>query len=155
MTKQSTLTRTKWGSAKIGGRRIPALAIAIPAGLVIALGIAVVVQLAGGMNSDPLIGIPVVALALSPATMGAVYVFVVDRESIRGAVARPEESIESGWFEKAAAGSFTDILFVAGIGAAVAAFTRWEAEVSLVLGGLLIVAFASFGIRYLLMKGRA
>ncbi|HHW83318.1 MAG TPA: hypothetical protein GX743_05815 [Actinomycetales bacterium] len=153
--QKSSPTRTRWGTTRIGGRSIHALAVAIPLGLLVSLGIAFAVQYWADIHENPLVEIGVVTMAVAPAALGLAYVLVVDRETILGASARPERSVESTWFQQAAAGSYTDLLFVTGIGAAVAAFTRWEAEVSIVLVGVILFAWVSFIIRYLVIKARS
>nr|NLD39822.1 hypothetical protein [Actinomycetales bacterium] len=154
MNSQQDSTRSTWGRARIGGARVPALAIAVPVGLVLAIGIAFGVHYGGGTGEDPVLTIAIIALAVALPAIALIYAIVVDRETIKGAVARPEDSVEARWYEQAAFGAFTDLLLLSGIGAVVASFLRWEAEVNLVLGGLLLVAFVSFGIRYLVIRGR-
>ena len=47
-------TRSRWGRVRFGARRLPALAVAAPIGLLLALGIAGIAVAAGG--AGPVIG---------------------------------------------------------------------------------------------------
>ncbi len=149
-------TRTRWGQAKFGGGRIPAVLFAIPGGLLLGAAggwLAVGTGLAG---SSPLLGFAVFTACLAMPAMALMYVLVVDRSTVEGAVDRPEESVEGKWYDKAASGSFTDLVLVLGVLAAVAAFVPADlaADLKLVLPAILAVCFASFGIRYLVLRLR-
>jgi len=146
-------TRTRWGQAKFGDGRIPAVLIAIPGGLLLGAAggwLAVGTGLAG---SHPLLGFAVFTACLAMPAMALMYVLVVDRNSVEGAVDRPEESVEGKWYDKAASGSFTDLVLVLGV---LAAFVPADlaADLKLVLPAILAACFASFGIRYLLLRHR-
>lgn len=43
------------------------------------------------------------------------WALVVDRGALTGAVARPEEFVESSWYDKAALGAFHDLLIMIGL----------------------------------------
>jgi len=149
-------TRTRWGQAKFGSGRIPAVLIAMPGGLLLGAAggwLAVGTGLAG---SSPLLGFAVFTACLAMPAMALMYVLVVDRSTVEGAVDRPEESVEGKWYDKAASGSFTDLVLGLGVLAAVAAFVPADlaADLKLVLPAILAVCFASFGIRYLLLRLR-
>lgn len=153
MPTTDTTQKSTWGRTSPGGT--PALAIAIPVGILLALGVALVAHFSGALDADAAVTIPVFTLACAGPLIGLAYALVVDRDTLKGSVARPEDSVEARWFEQAAAGSFTDLLFLGGVGAVVASFTSWQAEVNLVLGGALLVAFVSFAVRYALIRARA
>lgn len=80
---------------------------------------------------------------------------LVDRSTLTGAMDRPEDSIESVWYEKAASGVFGDILIVGGLGSAGFAFMQLEASVSLVLLAVTLLAALDFAARYLWLKKSA
>lgn len=148
------MTQTKWGRTTFGGGRFPAMAIAIPCGVAIGalLGL-LAASLELGGTSALLVGAVFAVCLTFPATM-LVYIFVVDRSTLEGATERPEESVESGWYEKAAAGALTDIILVAGVTGTVLAFlpTKFALEPGLMLTGVICVAFLSVGVRYLLQR---
>lgn len=89
----------------------------------------------------------------SPLTM-ACWGVLVDRESMRGAVSDPEQSVESSWYDKSAQGVFHDALIVCGLGAGIFAFWPIETELSWVLMGVLVLLMCDFGVRYLINKVR-
>lgn len=146
--------RTKWGRSKLGGGRVPAMGVAIPAGLALGAVLGLVAVWLGVAGPDPVIGGTVYAVLLALPTTSLVYVLVVDRTTMVGATERPEESVESGWYDRAAAGAFSDIVIVAGLGATALAFIPADLSVDpmLLLVGVIIVSFASFALRYLLLQ---
>ena len=85
---------------------------------------------------------------------GLVWALVVDRDSLHGAVDRPEESVESRWYDAAASKAFTDVILVVGLATAVIAFAGLEPPVLVVLPAVIVVAAGAFGIRYLLARTR-
>ena len=146
--------RTPWGTTKRGG--FPALGVAIPAGLALAAALGVVAAAMGATESNPMLGGVVFALGLALPLVALVYAVVVDRGTIKGAADRPEESVESGWYDRAAAGAFTDLVLLAGAGATILAFipANFPVDLKLVLPAVVLACFASFGIRYLLLRHR-
>ncbi len=149
-------TRTAWGRMKFGSGRVSAMAIAIPSGVTLGAVVGLLSVLIGLTGPHPVLGGVVFALCLTvPATL-LVYILVVDRNTLDGAAERPDDSIESRWYERAAAGAFTDIILVIGVGATVLAFisTDFFVDLKLVLPAVIGVCFASFGIRYLLLRRR-
>ena len=149
-----------WGrSARLGGGTGRLVAVSLLLGLLLAaLTGAVAYGLAGASApADPrqpwMLALVVGSGAL-PVMAGLVWVLLVDRETIAGAVRDPEESIESRWYDAAARGVFHDLLVVAGLGTFVVSLTRWSAELSLVGLGLLLFLAADFAVRYLLQKRR-
>ena len=145
--------RTRWGRLR-GGSRTPAMAIAIPAGLVLAAVVGVIAAAMWDASTPPLvvgIGFTIVTL---PALVGLVWVFLVDRDTLRGAIDRPEESVEGAWYDKAAQGAFSDTLLITGLGTAFFAITSIRIDMLIALIGVLVVARGSCGIRYLIARRR-
>ncbi|OAH50433.1 hypothetical protein [Microbacterium oleivorans] len=147
------LDRARWGRLR-GGSRTPAMAIAIPAGLVLAVAVGVI---AGAMWDTPtppfVVGIGFTVVTL-PALVGLAWAFLVDRDTIRGAIDRPEESIEGAWYDKAAQGAFSDTLLITGLGTTFFAITSIRIDMLIALIGVLVVAMGSCGIRYLIARRR-
>ncbi len=152
MTDQSV--RTKWGRTKFGAGNVPALAIAIPCGMILGAAGGWVSVLAGLNSSHPVIGFLAFALCLTLPGIALVFVVVVDRDTLEGSTEKPDESIESGWYDKASSGSFTDLLLVLGVASTVLAFLPidFAVDVKIVLPAVLVLCFLSFGARYLLLK---
>jgi len=145
--------RTRWGRLR-GGSRIPAMTIAMPVGLVLAAVVGVIAAVMWDAPTPPVvvgIGFTVVTL---PALVALAWVFLVDRSTLRGALDRPEESVEGAWYNRAAQGAFSDILLIVGLGTAFLAITGIRIDVLIALIGVLLVAMGSFGIRYLIAQRR-
>jgi hypothetical protein len=147
-------TRTKWGRTKFGTGRTPAMAVAIPCGLILGAALGGLSVLAGITDSNPVLGGLVFALCLTMPAIALVYVLIVDRNTLEGAAERPEDSVESGWYDRAAAGSFTDLILVLGVGSTILAFIPRDLPIDLkfVLPVIIAVCFASFGSRYLILR---
>lgn len=146
--------RTKWGRTRFGGGRAPAMAIAVPSGVVLAAAGGWLSVLVGVTASNPALGFWVFTSCLTMPAVALVYVLVVDRDTLDGAAARPEDSIESGWYDKAASGSFMDLVAGLGIASIVLTFIprEFSVDLDLVLPALVAGCFASFGIRYLVLR---
>lgn len=146
--------RTTWGRAKFAAGRTPAMAIAIPAGVVLAVAGGLLSVLVGATASNPALGFWVFSFCLTMPAVALMYVLVVDRDTLEGATERPNDSIESGWYDKAASGSFTDLIAGLGITSVVLTFMPrdFSVDLKLVLPALIAVCFASFGIRYLVLR---
>lgn len=146
--------RTTWGQAGFGSGRVPAMAVALPCGLLLGGCGGWLAVVTGVSEAHPVLVFWVFACFLtSPATL-LVYAAIVDRNTIRGAVERPDDSIEAGWYDKAASRSFTDLILILGVAGTVLAFLPGETTVNLklVLPAVLILCAVLFGVRYLLQR---
>ncbi|MUK01473.1 hypothetical protein GM708_05755 [Vibrio cholerae] len=75
--------RTKWGRTTFGGGRFPAMAIAVPCGMVLGALLGLLAASLGAGGSSPVLTGAVFALCLAfPSTL-LVYVLVVDRDDGR------------------------------------------------------------------------
>ena len=149
--------RTRWGRTKIGSGRVPAMAIATPSGLVLGFLLSLVAAWAGITGPYPVVGVTVFTLCLAvPATM-LVWVLVLDRSTLQGAAEQPEESIESRWYTRAAAGAQTDVILLAGLAVLVLTLLPGGAGIDarVVLGGVIGASFLSFSIRYQVLRRTA
>ncbi|MFF0945336.1 hypothetical protein ACFYE2_14070 [Kocuria sp. CPCC 205300] len=146
--------RTKWGRTKFGTGRTPAMAIALPSGVVLAVAGGLLSVLVGVTASNPALGFWVFTSCLTMPAVALVYVLVVDRDTLEGAAERPDDSIESGWYDKAASGSFADLILVLGIASIILTFIPRDffVDLKLVLPAVVAVCFASFGVRYLVLR---
>lgn len=150
----STDVRTGWGRVRFGRRRLPALWAAAPIGALIAAAIGGVMALTGGAGPEPMVGALAVSLITVWPCIGGVWLLLVDRETLRGATANPEQSIESRWYERASSGAFSDVLLIVGIGTAVIAVAGIEVPALLALSAVIVVAMASVAVRYLVERRR-
>lgn len=146
--------RTKWGRAKLGNGRIPAMAIAVPGGLLFGCVLALVAVWVGAAGPNPLLGWTVFTLCLTVPGAMLAWVLVLDRSTLQGAAEQPEESVESRWYLRAAAGAQTDVIMLAGVGVLVLTFVSAGIDLDprLVLAGVIGVSFVSFAIRYQLLR---
>lgn len=154
-TEPRTDTRTRWGRIKLAGGRIPAMAVAIPAGLILAAGVGALTLLTKVAQGDKALVIAgVFALVMPWGFIGLIWALVVDRSSLRGALDNPDESIESKWLESAMAGALRDTIMLTGFALATLAITGFELDVTWALIGVIWVAFFSTFVRYLMAKKR-
>ena len=148
-------TRTRWGHTTFAGRRIPAMAIAIPLGLLLAVGAGGVTLLTGVAHGDEALLIAgVFAIVMSWGLIGLIWAIIVDRSSLKGALDKPEESIESAWLSTATTGAFGDTVMLTGFTLAVLAITQVDLDAIWALIGVLGVAFFSTFVRYFMAKKR-
>lgn len=143
--------RTTWGRARFGGGAAALLSASLMAGILTAAGCGALFSwLRNGEN--PLIEFAVMGAAVLPVAAALAWAVLVDRSTLAGAVDKPEDSVESSWYDKAASGAFTDILLVAGISCAAVAFLGIEGPASLVLAVVILFSMLDFGARYLWLK---
>ncbi|MGB9034675.1 MAG: hypothetical protein WCC45_09175 [Paeniglutamicibacter sp.] len=150
-----TDNRTRWGRTRFADGRLPAMAVAIPVGLLLAIGVGAITLwtgVASGEHALPVAG--VFALVMSWGLVGLVWALVVDRTSLRGAIGNPDESIESTWLDAAMAGAFRDTIMLTGLVLAILSITGFELDVLWALIGVIVVGFFSTFVRYLMAKKR-
>lgn len=124
-----------------------------------AVGIGVVVSavmagLALMVSSSPEPGLlaVVTAAVVLPVGVALGWGIMVDRSSISGAVQRPEESVESRWWDQAASGALMDGFAMIGLGAGAIALTGVEVAADTVLMALWVLLSVDVGIRYLVAR---
>lgn len=123
------------------------------------MGIGVVVSavmagLALMVSSSPEPGLlaVVTAAVVLPVGVALGWGIMVDRSSISGAVDRPEESVESRWWDQAASGALMDGFAMIGLGAGAIALTGVEVAADTVLMALWVLLSVDVGIRYLVAR---
>ncbi|RRD45616.1 hypothetical protein [Tessaracoccus sp. OH4464_COT-324] len=143
----------RWGRSRVKG--IPTMWIAVPAGVLIALVVGVL-QVVLGNPDGPLkwLGGIILGCFLAPTAAAGVGALIVDRSTLPGAVAKPEESVENTWYNKAAVVSFHATMVVCGVGAFVTTWLGLQ-TISLTLAGVLLMLGVSFGFSYLIIRGRS
>lgn len=146
--------RSSWGRARFGGSTALLIFLSLFGGLLLAAAMSWLWWQAGPAE-DPqrkLLAAMAFGLIVLPATAAACWGIMLDRSTLKGATENPEASIEGRWYDKAAAGVFSDILLLCGLGAAAFAFLDLQAPVSLVLAAVIMLAMIDFGVRYLLLR---
>ena len=146
--------KTRWGRARFGGGAVALWSAALGIGLVFSAGLGGLFSWLGG-DGNPLLEFTVMAFCTLPVTSAFGWGMLVDRSTLAGAPDKPEESVESAWYDKAASGAFGDILLVGGLGSVAFTFTRLEADPSLALACLVTFAMLDFAARYLWLKKAA
>ena len=123
MCEKSAKKPCRFGRIKPDGP--PALRLAIPAGLVIATVIGIVLQSAPIFPHNTMnawLRALLIGACVAPASIALVWMVVVDRSTIPGALPHPEHSVECTWYDQAAKDSFHFLLAGTGLGAALTSF---------------------------------
>lgn len=150
-TPQST-----WGrSPRLGGGSGRLIAVSVLLGVaaaaVLAAGATALAQAFSPAMADPWTWLfPLIFFVVAAPTlaMGA-WALLVDRSTVRGATARPEESIENRWYDRAAQSAFHIMFPAIGISAALASITRWQMDTGLLLMAVAVVMVLVFALSYL------
>ena len=151
---EGNVVRTAWGRARFGARTVPAMVPAVPVGILLAALLAAAAALAGFSPQRPLLGAAIVAALTALPLCALAWAFLVDRDSLKGAAARPEESVETRWYDASAAGAFHDLLIVAGLGTAVLFLTPLQIDGSIALLAVTVAGMLSMGVRYTVSRRR-
>lgn len=141
----------RWGRTHGG---TPALRVAVPVGSAAAIAIGVARVMLGNPDG-PLKWVAgvILGVCLAPALVALVWVLLVDRRTIPGAVPNPQASVESAWYDRAATDSFHVVLAVSGLGAGAASLLS-ATVVSWTLIAMFVVAAAAFWISYAIRRTR-
>jgi len=85
-----------------------------------------------------------------------VWLAIVDRKSLPGAVSDPDNSVESSWYNQAISDSFHTTLGTIGVALfVVSTFSIHRVEIDQVLLGVLLVMGISFSVSYLIRRLRS
>lgn len=146
-TQKSTFGRTRTGHSTVPGAIIIGVA-----------GTGAFAWLAWYFNRDDggtLFAAVIGAMTL-PMFVVSAWALLVDRKTLKGATARPEESVEKSWYNKAAQGCYADMMIAIGLGAVVLNLVPAASGVpaNVVINCLLALICWDFVIRYLVTKAR-
>lgn len=143
-----------WGTLRFGKHpRRSALPVAAGAGCIVAALISLVAAHWGNYSSWWL-NVVFFFSCLIPVTIPALWLMLVDRSSITGMVAKPEQSIEHVWLSQAASASFFIVLAATGLASAIATIYG-DTLVGIVLAVLTVAMMAIFALSYVVLKNRA
>ncbi|MFD1375201.1 hypothetical protein ACFQ4U_02445 [Micrococcus antarcticus] len=148
------VSQTRWGKARFGGSSAALIGVSLGIGIFVSASLGWGFSLLGNAER-PVLVFALMAIGTLPASAALGWVLLIDRSTLSGVVKRPDDSIESAWYEKAASGAFGDILLVGGLGAAVFAFMKIEAPVSWCLSAMVLFAMLDIAARYLWQKKSA
>ena len=147
IVEEVTTKRPAWGYVR--KTKIPAIFPAVPVGALLAIGAAVFKVAANPTGPHRLAAVAILAACLAGPLIALVWMLIVDRSSLPGATAHPEQAVEHHWHSLAATNTFLITIAAAGIGAAVT-----SGNVSFVLAGIVVFEFLVYGISYLWAKHR-
>ncbi|WP_245792517.1 hypothetical protein [Bowdeniella nasicola] len=145
--EEVTTKRPAWGYMR--KTKIPAIFPAVPVGALLAIGAAVFRVAANPTGPYRWAAVAILAACLAGPLIALVWMLIVDRSSLPGATAHPEQAVEHHWHSLAATNTFLITIAAAGIGAAVT-----SGNVSFVLAGIVVFEFLVYGISYLWAKHR-
>lgn len=146
-------TASTWGSSRFGGGQATLLAVSIVGGA--ALSLLVGWGIVSFRQADlPGWALPLVSLPLWPVASAGLWVLLVDRSTLKGALRNPEASVESHWYAKAAENTFHSMIAIMGLGAAAFSIFDWDAPVSWVLTATTVLAMLTFLVSYQVYKRR-
>lgn len=143
-----------FGRIRFGRQQLPAIVPAIPLGIAAAAGFAIGATQLGFASEHPVVGALILGSAVSGPFVALAWVLFVDRATLAGAPARPGETVESSWYNKATQGAFHDILVVVGVATTVLSVTPLDVAGSQALLGVLLLCCVSVGVRYLIHRRR-
>ena len=114
------------------------------------------IGLLAGLFADDRFWLHVVVFAA--CTFGPAYglgwLVFLSRAADPEPVARLEETVEHAWWQRSSAGSFTDLVVVAGLVAGALAVTDLRVDATLLLAGLIALALADVTVRFTVLSRR-
>ncbi|WP_218220011.1 hypothetical protein [Nesterenkonia sp. Act20] len=152
--ENSTMKRSRWGRSRFGGSSAVLVSVSLGIGAAISAAAgALFVTLSD--SERPILAFALMVTLTLPTAAALGWALLVDRATLIGAADKPEDSIESTWYDKAASGAFGDILLVGGLGAGGFALTWIEGPLTWALSGLVLFAMLDFAARYQWLKKAA
>lgn len=142
---------SSWGRSIVGGGTAFLIIASILIGLALSSGIGWLFVHFSRPES-PWLAFAVMVIMTAPISVILGWALLVDRRTLTGVYDNPDQSIESAWFDKAAARAFGDVIAVVGLGAGITAITRIDIDGSIVLLGVAILALLDFAARYQVIK---
>ncbi|WP_306234013.1 hypothetical protein [Agrococcus beijingensis] len=143
--------RTRLGRSRWGGGAAALVLGALLIALVLAGSMGALYAWLGESGGGRL-RFAVMAAVTLPIGLALGWALLVDRSSVRGAAERPEESVESAWYQQAAEGTMRDMLITLGLGAAAFSITGLQVDSGMLLAGAVTLMMLSFLARYQLAK---
>lgn len=144
--------RTKWGRSRFGGSGRALIAASLTVGAILSLGIAWAISLMGTTQDRPWLIYAIGVIVTLPVTAMGTWALLVDRSTLTGAPNDPDSSVESRWYDKAAAGAYHVLIATLGLGAALLAFLKVDISPPLLLMGVFGIGAAAFWISYFVAR---
>lgn len=142
--------KSKFGRSRFGGSAGALIGLSLGGGVLFSALFATVMI---WLQKPERLGVYAVIyfIVMLPVMIGIVWLLLVDRESILGAVRNPENSVESTWYSAAAEDTFHAAMVLGGIGCLIFPVWSVEASVSTVLlisvAAMQVIFWISYGIR--------
>lgn len=154
MDSIESVGQSKWGRSRFGGSTALLIILSLLGGLVLSAAMALIWWTFGpeaDQQRKMLAGL-VFALLMLPAASALCWVFMLDRDTLAGAVRDPDSSIEGKWYEKAVFGAFNDLIALCGLGAMALGLLRIDVDPVMLLVGVVLLAAVDVLVRYLVIK---
>lgn len=145
---------SRWGKTKSGKSFVP---VGIMAGIVLGMAIGTVYWLLNRSDPHGWVTALVIAIVSAPLCFSFVAIFAVDRTTMKDAVPRPEESIESSWLQEAGNTAFMIVMTTVALFEIVAIFVPSLRDLHLHhswLWSVVVLGWASLGLSYMAIKRR-
>lgn len=146
--------KSKFGRSRFGGSAGALIALSLGGGVLLSALFATVMIWLQEPERLQVFAV-IYFIVMLPVMIGIVWLLLVDRESILGAVRNPENSVESTWYSDAAKDTFHAAMALGGIGCLI--FSVWSVETS--VSTVLLISVAAlqviFWIRYGIRKRRS
>ncbi|WP_159618835.1 hypothetical protein [Ruania rhizosphaerae] len=142
----------RWGRSQWGRTHPGAWWHAAPLGIVLTVTLSIAFSLIGFDAEQRRLALGIGLLCFAGPALALAWIVVVDRSTIRGAVDRPEETVENIWWDRATQRTLYDVVVVVGVGAAVLSLTGWEVTAVTALMALAGLIAADVAIRYVLAR---
>ncbi|MBE1513736.1 hypothetical protein [Nesterenkonia halotolerans] len=149
--ESGTMKRSRWGRARFGGSSGVLISISLAIGAAISTGAGALFVALGDVER-PILAFALMTMMSLPASAALGWALLVDRSTLAGALEKPDDSIESGWYDKAASGAFGDVLLVGGLGAAGFAVAWIDGPLTWAVSGLVLFAMLDFAVRHQWLK---
>ena len=118
--------------------------------------VATAIGLLAGLFADDRFWLHVAVFAAftSGPAYGLGWLVFLSRVADPEPVARPEETVEHDWWQRSSAGSFTDLVVVAGLVTGALAVTGLRVDATLLLAGVIALALADVTVRFTVLSRR-
>lgn len=143
-----------WGRTKSGRAAAP---IGLVGGTAIGLLFGLLYFAANRTDPQGWMKALAIALVAIPMGYGLIIALIIDRTTMKGAVVRPEESVETLWVQRAGYYAFFIVMIILAGFEVVALFLPSLREARIHrdwLWGVVLLGWTSFGIAYLVIKKR-
>ncbi|WP_216388221.1 hypothetical protein [Arcanobacterium phocae] len=142
---------SSWGYTK--RKRLPALVIALPLGLLAGAVAGIISAYLRSGTTHIWLYAAIFSAMTGFLFAGLIWIIIVDRTTIAGAIAKPEASIENTWHARAVSAGFFTMLIGSSWGSAIAAFYHQNA-ISICFVIFFILGVCAYVISYVINRKR-